>query len=79
MPRGTAASPRDEFFFAEQNARLVKNAEQYYRRGSHYFNARLSRQFDFVLHFDETQAVEPLKRTAGWEAGEVAETFPTGL
>src|SRR5947208_12664514 len=23
--------PEDEFFFAEQNARLVKNAEQYYR------------------------------------------------
>ena len=48
-------------------------------RRSHYFHARLSQQFDFVLHFDETRAVEPLERTAKWEAGEVAETFPSGL
>ena len=48
-------------------------------RRSHYFHARLSQQFDFVLHFDETRAVEPLERSAQWEAGEVAETFPSGL
>ena len=48
-------------------------------RASHYFHARLSEQFDFVVHIDETRAVEPLERTAGWEAGEVAETFPSGL
>jgi erythromycin esterase-like protein/predicted phosphoribosyltransferase len=48
-------------------------------RASHYFHARLSDQFDFVLHFDETRAVEPLERGALWEAGEVAETFPSGL
>ena len=48
-------------------------------RGSHYFHARLSEQFDFVLHFDETRAVEPLERSALWDAGEVAETFPSGL
>jgi erythromycin esterase-like protein/predicted phosphoribosyltransferase len=48
-------------------------------RRSHYFHARLSEQFDFVLHFDETRAVEPLERNALWEAGEVAETFPSGL
>jgi erythromycin esterase-like protein/predicted phosphoribosyltransferase len=48
-------------------------------RGSHYFHARLSRQFDFVLHFDRTTALEPLERTAGWEAGEPAETYPFGL
>ena len=48
-------------------------------RASHYFHARLSEQFDFVLHFDETRAVEPLERHALWEAGEVAETFPSGL
>ena len=27
----------------------------------------------------QTRAVEPLERTVGWEAGEVEETFPTGL
>ena len=48
-------------------------------RMSHYFRARLPEQFDFVLHLDETHALEPLERTAGWEAGEVAETFPSGL
>jgi erythromycin esterase-like protein len=48
-------------------------------RRSHYFHARLSEQFDYVLHFDHTRAVEPLERSALWEAGEVAETFPSGL
>jgi erythromycin esterase-like protein len=45
-------------------------------RMSHYFWARLGDQFDAVLHFDETRAVEPLERTAEWDAGEVPETFP---
>jgi erythromycin esterase-like protein/predicted phosphoribosyltransferase len=48
-------------------------------RQSHYFWARLPDQFDAVLHFDETRAVEPLEATAGWEAGEVPETFPVGV
>ena len=48
-------------------------------RISHYFLARLSDQFDAVLHFDETRAVEPLERTGEWEAGEVPETFPSGM
>lgn len=48
-------------------------------RLSHYFSARLPEQFDAVLHFDETRAVEPLERTAAWERGEVPETFPSGL
>jgi erythromycin esterase-like protein len=45
-------------------------------RASHYFHARMAEQFDAVLHFDETRAVEPLELTAEWEAGEVPETFP---
>jgi erythromycin esterase-like protein len=48
-------------------------------RQSHYFYARLPAQFDAVLHFDETRAVEPLERTARWEKGEVPETFPSGV
>lgn len=48
-------------------------------RVSHYFYARLPDQFDAVLHFDITRAVEPLERTAQWERGEVAETFPSGI
>lgn len=48
-------------------------------RQSHYFHARLSDQFDAVIHFDETRAVEPLELTSNWEAGEVPETFPSGI
>ncbi len=48
-------------------------------RGSHYFHARLSDQFDYVVHFDETRAVEPLERSPLWDASEMAETFPSGL
>ena len=40
---------------------------------------RLADQFDYLLHFDETRAVEPLERSALWDAGELAETFPSGL
>jgi erythromycin esterase-like protein len=48
-------------------------------RASHYFWARLPQQFDALLHFDETQAVEPLERTPEWEQDEIPETFPTGI
>lgn len=48
-------------------------------RLSHYFSARLARQFDGILHYDETRAVEPLERTGQWDRGEVPETFPTAL
>jgi erythromycin esterase-like protein len=48
-------------------------------RQSHYFGARLAAQFDAVIHIDETRAVEPLERTAGWEVGEPPETYPSAL
>ena len=48
-------------------------------RMSHYFRARLSEQFDCVLHFNETRALQPLERTAPWESGEPPETFPSGV
>lgn len=47
-------------------------------RMSHYFEAKLSSQFDAILHIDETHAVEPLERTPEWESGEW-ETFPSGM
>ena len=47
-------------------------------RASHYFEARLARQFDAVVHFDETRAVEPLERSAAWVKGET-ETYPFGV
>ncbi len=48
-------------------------------RISHYFHARLPQQFDVVLHFDETRAVEPLERVAPPVAEELPETYPAGV
>jgi erythromycin esterase-like protein len=52
-------------------------------RVSHYFSAELPEQFDVVMHFDETRAVEPLERNAEWEKaeakGELPETYPFGV
>ncbi len=47
-------------------------------RTSHYFRAWLTRQFDAVLHFDQTHALTPLESTALWDNGEPPETYPTG-
>ena len=46
---------------------------------SHYFRANMLQQFDAVFHYDKTRAVEPLERTQVWEAGEVPETYPSGV
>ena len=50
-------------------------------RQSHYFLASLPAQFDAVLHYDRTRAVEPLERTPRWVRGEhdVPETYPSAL
>jgi erythromycin esterase-like protein len=45
-------------------------------RLSHYFHARLAKQFDAIIHIDETRAVEPLERTSIWDEGELPETYP---
>ena len=48
-------------------------------RHSHYFHARLVRQFDALIHIDETSALQPLERAAAGGADEPPETFPSGL
>jgi erythromycin esterase-like protein len=48
-------------------------------RLSHYFHTVLPDQFDAVLHYDNTRAVEPLERTAQWERGELPDTYPSAL
>jgi erythromycin esterase-like protein len=64
-------------------ARLERAIGVIYRpeteRLSHYFHAQLPRQFDAVLYYDTTRAVEPLERTGVWERGEIPETFPSTL
>ena len=44
----------------------------------------LPQQFDMVLHFDKTAAVEPLEGGRDWDKmeepiGEVPETYPFGV
>ncbi len=48
-------------------------------RASHYFMARIADQFDAVIHFDETRAVEPLPHAEEQQTEEVPETYPTGV
>jgi erythromycin esterase-like protein/predicted phosphoribosyltransferase len=48
-------------------------------RQSHYFHVRPSDQFDAMIHIDQTRALEPLEPTSVWIAGQVPETYPSGL
>ncbi|GAA3421384.1 hypothetical protein GCM10018952_67830 [Streptosporangium vulgare] len=45
-------------------------------RRSHYFQTRVSEQFDAVIHIDETRAVEPLERTRRLGGGGTAGNLP---
>ena len=70
----------DDIFDSLREPRLERAIGVIYRpdteRASHYFYARLAEQFDAVLHFDETRAVQSLDAVPEWEAGEAPETFP---
>ena len=76
--RGDGAAPA-----ALREPRLERAIGVIYRpeteRFSHYFHARLPDQFDAVLHFDETRAVEPLERDAPPSGDEAPETFPSAV
>lgn len=48
-------------------------------RWSRYFHARLARQFDAVIHCDETRSIEPLESVAAWDKEEAPETHPSGV
>ena len=47
-------------------------------RHSHYFDASLRRQFDVVVHYDHTRALEPLELWSTHEA-DLPETWPSGV
>jgi erythromycin esterase-like protein len=82
-PRFLLDLTRDETVRALKGPMLERAIGVIYRpeteRMSHYFEANLAEQFDAVIHIDETRAIEPLERTAGWELGEPPETYPTAL
>jgi erythromycin esterase-like protein len=48
-------------------------------RMSHYFHTRLMQQFDAMVQFEVTRAIEPLERGSGWMTQEAPETFPSGV
>ena len=48
-------------------------------RLSHYFVSILAKQFDGVIHFDETRAVQPLDRGGAETRADAPETYPEGI
>ena len=48
-------------------------------RMSHYFHTSLPRQFDFIIHIDETEAIAPLPTRIHKRPGEMDETYPSGF
>lgn len=44
-----------------------------------YTQARIAKQFDALIHIDQTRAVEPLDHLAAWDTGDVPATFPVGV
>ena len=47
-------------------------------RASHYLHANLARQFDVMIHFDTTRALQPLDPVTPPAGHEAPETYPTG-
>jgi erythromycin esterase-like protein len=48
-------------------------------RQSHYFHARITEQFDALIHIDRSTALVPLEPSPHWYHEEVPETYPSGL
>ncbi len=84
IPQFLVTFAGDERLSAEfRTERLERAIGVIYRpeteRASHYFYARLADQFDAILHFDETHAVEPLPHAEAEQTAEVPETYPVGV
>lgn len=48
-------------------------------RQSHYFHARITEQFDALIHVDRSTALVPLEPSPHWYHEGVPETYPSGL
>jgi erythromycin esterase-like protein len=74
---------RDKVQAALAERRLERAIGVIYRpdteRVSHYFQADAARQFDAVIHLDQTSAVKPLEYSALWKSEEFPETYPFGV
>ncbi len=83
MPKfGLTMYPDGESLLHLEEPRLERAIGVIYRpdteRISHYFQAKLRSQFDAILHFDETTALEPLDRPPEPVTPE-PETYPSAL
>jgi erythromycin esterase-like protein len=80
LPLRDASAPLRQ---ALERPRLERAIGVIYRpdteRWSHYFGARLARQFDAMVHLDLTQALHPLDRESVTRDEEEPETFPSGM
>ncbi|HUR99878.1 MAG TPA: erythromycin esterase family protein, partial [Pyrinomonadaceae bacterium] len=83
LPRFFLDLRKDDVAAALARPRLERAIGVIYRpdteRQSHYFRATLPSQFDGIVHFDESSAVEPLDRVASWVHDDAPETFPSGV
>jgi erythromycin esterase-like protein len=48
-------------------------------RESHYLQTSLAEQFDVVLHYDATRAVEPMEQHGSWTRLDAPKTYPVGV
>lgn len=73
----------DELVQQLSEPRLERAIGVVYRPGtervSHYFLASLPNQFNALLHFDETHALQPLDLVEHWQINEEPETYPFGI
>ncbi len=77
LGKGTAAGEALSNRLLERAIGVVYRPET--EQVSHYFTAALSQQFDAVIHFDHSNALEPLERLQPSVHGDVPETFPSGV
>jgi erythromycin esterase-like protein len=83
MPQLSLDLKRSEIAAALHEPRLQRAIGVIYRpeteRQSHYFRASVCDQFDWLLHLDQTSALEPLEPGERWHGGEPPEAYPSGL
>lgn len=75
--RGTESAQALDGQLLERAIGVIYRPES--ERASHYFRAHVARQFDVLVHFDRTRALQPLEPTPAWERGEAPETYPFGV
>jgi erythromycin esterase-like protein len=71
-----SAEPLDDIWLGRAIGVIYLPATE---RQSHYFHVRPADQFDAMIHIDNTRALEPLELTSEWIAGDLSDTYPTGL